>query len=184
MSKTKKNILAFAVIFAVLIIWFFHDIYRFYNPYRNTTSQGKEMYRNFDVVVIEVTVDDKDGILTKAGLDTELLKKEALKTFEQEFHRFMGNRDLKISLLDHPYNLDNHPQAFVVSLHLAVTGSLAIGYHYREDMKIVRKMKDGIRVNTSNPMSWSISSKDNLKQMVLRDLHVLSAPAQFIAHWN
>jgi hypothetical protein len=186
MSKTKKIILAFAVIFVAFVTLYLYDMTRFYDPYRNVTSEVKAMYRDFDVVAIEVTVEDMDGVLAKAGLDTAVLKNEALKAFERQFHKKVEGRDLKISLLDQPYNLDNHPQAFVVSLYLAVRGSAVTGYYYKEDMKIIRKMKDGkIKDNVLRPTDLKIMPEDNLKQLIPRMLYGrFEGSVRAIAHWN
>jgi hypothetical protein len=125
MSKTKKIILAFAVIFVAFVTLYLYDMTRFYDPYRNVTAEGKAMYRDFDVVAIEVTVDDKGGKLSEIGLDVETLGGFVVKDFEELFRRNLSDRELKISIFNQPYNLDNHPKALVISLHWTVRDNAA-----------------------------------------------------------
>ena len=156
------------------------------------SEESRTFYEDFDVVVIENIVDDPDGKLATFGLDIETLNNEAIKSFEEQIHRKMPTRKLDVSIIDRPYNLDNHPKALVVSLHWEVILNKTRGYFYKRTTTVKRKIDSEIKkLKWTGPGGSKIpylklpEERAAVQDELLRDLAGrLSSVVQMIERWD
>jgi hypothetical protein len=148
----KKFLLVFAVIAALTVGIGYGDIIISSQEYKTKKASEKyyaqvePMYKNIDTIVIENTIDDKDGQLAKAGFGMADLDNAAKKALERHLSRTRLQHPLKIGILNQPYN-DDTPNTILMALHWEVKELPYVSgaYNYRSVLTTKRKLDGAVK---------------------------------------